>query len=184
MVQSQRVIYNPVQKDTVTFLKTVQETRGANTLIEVELSAGGGVGLHYHKAYTETFECLEGELSVQSGKEIRVLKPGDRPATINVNVLHRFFNTSVQSCRFLVTISPGSRGFEESLQIAYGLARDGKTNAKGIPAKFEHLGVLLALSESKLPGWQGMIERVLLWAGRRADKKGVTAALRKEYVTF
>jgi quercetin dioxygenase-like cupin family protein len=183
MVQSERVIYNPVQKDTVTFLKTVRETAGNNTLIEVELSPGGGVGLHYHKAYTETFECLEGELGVQSGKKILILKPGDA-ATIEVNVLHRFFNTSDRSCRFLVTISPGSRGFEESLQIAYGLARDGKTNAKGIPAKFEHLGVLLALSESKLPGWQGMIERVLLWAGKRADKKGVTAALRNEYVTF
>jgi len=182
MVQSHRVIYNPIQKDTVTFIKTVEETAGAYTLVEVELSPRGGVGLHYHKAYTESFECLEGELSVQTGKKILVLKPGDRPVTVEKNVLHRFFNTSAEICRFSVMISPGSRGFEESLQIAYGLARDGKTNAKGIPANFDHLGVLLALSESKLPGWQGMIERVLLWVGKKADKKGVTSRLRQEYV--
>ena len=46
----------------------------------------------------------------------------------------------------------------------------------------DHLSVLLALSESKLPGWQGIIEGLLLWVGKRADKKGVTARLREQYV--
>jgi mannose-6-phosphate isomerase-like protein (cupin superfamily) len=146
-----RVIYNPIQKDTVTFLKTVEETNGSYTLVEVEVFPGGGVGLHYHKEYRETFECLEGELKVQLGKKILTLKAGDAPLTAEKNMLHRFFNTSDKPSRFMVTISPGSRGFEESIQIAYGLARDGKTNSEGTPIKLEHLGVLLALSESKLP---------------------------------
>ncbi len=182
MDHSSRVIYNPVQKDSVRFLKTVQETNGVCTLVEVELASGGGVGLHYHKTYTETFECFEGELNVQLGKKILVLKPGDAAVTAERNILHRFFNTSEKPCRFSVTISPGSRGFEESLQIGYGLARDGKTNSKGLPVKMDHLGVLLVLSESKLPGWQGIIEGLLLWVGKRADKKGVTAGLREKYV--
>ena len=182
MDHSSRVIYNPVQKDSARFLKTVQETNGACTLVEVEVAPGGGVGLHYHKAYTETFECMEGELSVQLGKKIVVLKPGDAAVTVERNILHRFFNTSGKPCVFSVTISPGSRGFEESLQIGYGLARDGKTNSKGMPSKMDHLGVLLALSESKLPGWQGIIEGLLLWVGKRAHKKGVTASLREQYV--
>ena len=45
----QRKIYNPIQKDTVTFLKTSEDTKGEYTLVEVELADDGGVGLHYHK---------------------------------------------------------------------------------------------------------------------------------------
>jgi hypothetical protein len=48
-----RTIYNPVQRDSVVFLETVSETNGKYTLVEVELAAGGGVGLHYHKTYSE-----------------------------------------------------------------------------------------------------------------------------------
>jgi quercetin dioxygenase-like cupin family protein len=182
MNNSSRAIYNPVQQDSAVFIQTVQETNGAYSLIEVEVAPGGGVGRHYHKTYRETFTCLEGELQVQLGKELHTLRPGDAPVTAETNVLHRFFNNSNRPCRFRVHISPGSRGFEESLQIAYGLARDGKTDKSGTPRKIDHLGVLLALSESKLPGWQGLLESVLLWIGKRADKKGVTALLRKEYV--
>ena len=182
MNNSSRAIYNPVQKDTAIFIETVQETNGEYSLIEVEVAPGGGVGLHYHKAYAEMFECLEGELKVQLGKQLYILKPGDAPVTAERNVLHRFFNTTEKPCRFRVTISPGSRGFEESLQIAYGLARDGKTNKTGMPVKIDHLGVLLALSESKLPGWQGIFEKGLLWIGKKADKKGITKSLREQYV--
>jgi quercetin dioxygenase-like cupin family protein len=184
MSNDSRAIYNPIQKDTAIFIKTMKETGGAYSLIEVIVAPGGGVGLHYHKSYTETFECLEGELNVQLGKEVRILKPGDAPATVERNVLHRFFNSTNIPCRFTVIISPGSRGFEESLQIAYGLARDGKTSSKGTPTKIDHLGILLALSESKLPGWQGLLEKGLLWIGKKAEKKGVAADLRRTYVTI
>ncbi len=182
MIETARAVYNPVQKDTAIFIETVYETNGLHSLIEVEVAPGGGVGQHYHKSYTETFECVEGELHVQVGKEIRILLPGDAPVTVERNVLHRFFNKSSKPCRFKVTIAPGSRGFEESVQIAYGLARDGKTTKTGTPTKIAHLGILLALSESKLPGWQGIFEKGLLWIGKRAEKKGITQALREEYV--
>lgn len=47
-----RKIYNPIQQDCVTFLKTSAETDGEYTLVEVELADGGGGGLHYHKTYS------------------------------------------------------------------------------------------------------------------------------------
>jgi quercetin dioxygenase-like cupin family protein len=176
-----RAIYNPVQKDTAIFLETLQESNGRHTLIEVEVAPHGGVGVHYHKTYAETFECLEGELKIQLGKKIFTLRPGDGQATALPNTLHRWFNTSGKKCRFRVTVTPGCRGFEESLQIAYGLARDGKVNKSGMP-KLSHLGILLLLSESKLPGWQGLLEKGLLWVGKRAGKKGITDDLRERYV--
>lgn len=60
----ERKIYNPIQKDQVIFLKTSDDTNGAFTLVEVLLADGGGVGLHYHKTYSEKFSCLEGEVQV------------------------------------------------------------------------------------------------------------------------
>jgi len=179
-----RAVYNPVQKDTAFFIETIAESNGAHTIINVEVAPGGGVGLHYHKTYSETFSCLQGELELQLGKKMLTLKPGDAPVTAGNNTLHRFFNTSDKPCLFQVLISPGSRGFEECIQIAYGLARDGRTNKTGTPVNIDHLAVLLLLGEMKLPGWQGVFEKVLLWIGRRADKKGVTEQLRKQYVTI
>ena len=58
-MENPRRIYNPVQKDYVTFLKTSEETNGECTLVEVELSPKGGVGLHFHKTYSEKFDCLD-----------------------------------------------------------------------------------------------------------------------------
>ncbi|MGH2553010.1 MAG: hypothetical protein ACRDEB_04800, partial [Chitinophagaceae bacterium] len=60
----ERRIHNPIQKDTVTFLKTFADTNGECTLVKVELADGGGVGLHFHKTYSESFECLEGEVQI------------------------------------------------------------------------------------------------------------------------
>ena len=73
-----RRIYNPVQKDYVTFIKTSAETNGEFTLVEVELAPQGGVGIHYHKTYSERFDCLEGELKVQAGKTVYTPPPLSR----------------------------------------------------------------------------------------------------------
>lgn len=182
-MDTSRTIYNPIQKDYVTFLETVEESNGKHTVVDVVLAAGGGNGIHYHKIYEERFECLEGELKVQTGKIIHTLNPGN-VVTAKPNDLHRFFNDSEKPCRFKVIISPGCRGFEETLQIAYGLARDGYFNKKGLPAKLDHMAILLALSESNLPGWQSVLEKGLRWVSKRADKKGLIDELRKQYVSI
>src|SRR5688572_5535501 len=97
----ERRIYNPVQKDYFTFIKTSEETNGEYTLVEVELAPQGGVGIHYHKTYSEKFDCLDGELKVQAGKTIHTLTPG-QSVTALPNVNHRFFNASNAVARFKV----------------------------------------------------------------------------------
>ncbi len=124
-MENNRRIYNPVQKDYVTFLKTSADTNGEYTLVEVELADGGGVGLHYHKTYSEKFICSEGELQVKLDKSIITLQPKES-SIAEPNVNHFFRNRSGKTCKFIVELRPASRGFEQSLQIGYGLARDGK----------------------------------------------------------
>jgi quercetin dioxygenase-like cupin family protein len=179
----QRTIYNPIQKDTVTFLKTYADTNGECTLVEVELANGGGVGLHYHKTYSETFNCLQGEVQVRLGKTVDSLKPGDS-ATAEPNINHLFRNRSGKPCKFKVELRPASRGFEQSLQIGYGLARDGECKPNGFPKDKLALAWLFDISESNLPGLMSLFEFILRWQAKKARRKGIDKMLIEKYVKF
>ncbi len=183
MNQNNRKIYNPVQKDYVTFLKTSAETKGEYTLVEVELANGGGVGLHYHKTYSEKFDCLEGEVQIALGKEIHTLKPGES-ATATPNVNHLFRNRSGKPCKFRVELRPASKGFEQSLQIGYGLANDGLVKSNGFPKDKLALAWLFDISESNLPGWMSIFEFILRRQSKKARKKGIDKMLVEKYVRF
>ena len=178
-----RRIFNPAQKDYVTFLKTAQETGGKFSLVEVELAPGGGVGIHYHKTYSEKFDCLEGELSVQAGRKVHTLSPGET-VIAQPFVNHRFFNRSKHTAKFSVELRPGIHGFEQSLQVAYGLARDGQTNSKGFPANGLALAWLFDISESNLPGWRSVFEFILRRQAAKARKIGLDKELVEKYVRF
>jgi quercetin dioxygenase-like cupin family protein len=179
----ERKIYNPIQKDTVTFLKTHTDTNGAYTLVEVELANGGGVGLHYHKTYSEKFTCTDGVVQVQLGKKLTALQAGES-ATAQPKVNHLFRNRSGKACRFTVELRPASKGFEQSLQIAYGLARDGYCKSNGFPKDKLALAWLFDISESNLPGWMSVIEFILRRQSKKAMQKGIDQQLMERYVKF
>ncbi len=179
----ERKIYNPIQKDQVTFLKTAADTNGEYTLVEVELAHGGGVGLHYHKTYSEKFDCLEGEVQVQLGKTVHNLKAGES-ATAGQNINHLFRNRSGKPCKFFVELRPASRGFEQSLQIGYGLAKDGLCRPNGFPKDKLALAWLFDISESNLPGWMSIFEFMLRKQAKKARIKGIDRDLTERYVKF
>ena len=179
----ERKIYNPIQKDQVIFLKTHADTNGEYTLVEVELADGGSVGLHYHKTYSEKFDCLDGEVQVQLGKTIHTLKQG-QSATAEPNINHLFRNRSGNPCKFLVELRPASRGFEQSLQIGYGLASDGLCKSNGFPKDNLALAWLFDISESNLPGWMSVFEFILRKQAKKAREKGVDKKLIEKYVRF
>ncbi len=179
----ERKIDNPIQKDTVTFLKPHADTNGAYTLVEVELADGGGVGLHYHKTYSEKFDCIDGEVQVKLGKELVTLKPG-QTATAAPRINHLFRNRSGKPCRFRVELRPASKGFEQSLQIGYGLASDGLCKPSGFPKDKLALAWLFDISESNLPGWMSLFEFILRNQARKARRLGIDKELLERYVRF
>lgn len=130
--QDARRIYNPVQKDAATFLETSEETGGERTLAEVKVAPGGGTRPHYHKTYAEHFEVIEGILEVLVGEETRDLRAGQK-AVVPKNTLHRFHNGTDETVTFLCEMRPGQPGFEKTLKVGYGLARDGLTRSDGTP---------------------------------------------------
>lgn len=180
ITSSARTIYNPVQQDSVTFLKTAAETGGKFTLIECTVAPGGGVGTHFHRTFEESFEVVDGILTVEIGKARHRLFKGDR-MTAPRHATHRFYNDTALPCTFLCWISPGSKNFEAALQIGYGLARDGETR-NGLPRDPSVLAFLMQLSETNLPGWRAVFGGVFRWLARRFVAKGFDKNLFERYV--
>lgn len=172
--------YNPVQKDAVTFVQTAEESAGTQTLIDMEVAPGGGNFLHYHRTFAEHFTVLSGQLGVQIGNEQFTLKPGES-AVAPIGSLHRWFNPTSEVAFVRVELVPGSRGFERSLQIAYGLARDGLVNNKGLPKSMAHMALLIELSDTGVPGLFSAIAPIMRMIAERARRKGVERQLIERY---
>jgi mannose-6-phosphate isomerase-like protein (cupin superfamily) len=172
--------YNPVQKDAATFLETSEETGGERSLAEVEVAPGGGPIPHFHKTYTERFEVIEGSLEVLVGDETRVLHAGEE-ATVTKNTLHRFHNATDETVTFLCEMRPGQPGFEKTIMVGYGLARDGLTRSDGTPKSLYHMALLLEWSEIRVPGIFTVIEPLMRLLARRAQRKGIDWELEARY---
>jgi hypothetical protein len=105
-------------------------------------------------------------------------------ATAYPNVNHLFRNRSGKPCKFRVELRPASRGFEQSLQISYGLANDGLCKSNGFPKDKLALAWLFDISESNLPGWMSIFEFILRRQASKARKKGIDRQLLEKYVRF
>jgi quercetin dioxygenase-like cupin family protein len=179
----QRRIYSPVQQDAAIFLETAEESGGRRSLFEIELAPGGGNAPHLHLTYTERFVAVDGELTVRAGGLEHVLRPGDQ-AVAEPGVLHCFSNDTDEQVRFQVELTPGHRGFEQALQIGYGLAEDGRTNGKGIPKNLVHAGVLMDMGEMRVAGPLRLLVPMFKLLARWGRRRGVDAALVERYVRY
>lgn len=175
-----KVFENPVYRDKATFLKTAEETNGVCTLIEFEVSAGGGNQPHLHDDCAESFLVVEGELTLVIGKETRTLKK-DQSLTVPPKTVHCFKNKSKSPVKFLVEFKPGQPGFERVLKIGYGLAKDGLTSSRGVPNRFLHFALLIVMSAVRIPGIFGLMMPAFRWSANRAIKNGEADELIRKY---
>jgi mannose-6-phosphate isomerase-like protein (cupin superfamily) len=132
MASAGDVIENPVTGERITFLKTSRETNGA--LVEMELSVrphGFVVAAHVHRRQDETFRVLAGSLSFRLGDRELAAGAGEE-VVIPAGVLHSWWNGGDEEARALLTLRPALRA-ETMFETIFGLARDGKTNARGMP---------------------------------------------------
>jgi quercetin dioxygenase-like cupin family protein len=179
----QRRIYSPVQQDAAIFVETSEESGGRRTLLEIELAPGGSNAAHRHLSYDERFVALEGELTVRVDGLLHVLQAGDE-ATAKAGVLHCFANETDETVRFQVALAPGHRGFEQALQIAYGLAEDGLTDDKGMPKNLVHAALLMQMGEMRVAGPMRALTPLLGLLARWGRRRGADAALVERYVRY
>ena len=145
-----RRIYNPVQRDAATFLETSEETGGARTLVELEVAPGGKVTPHYHLTYSEGFQVVEGQLTVEIDGVRHELEKGDE-AVAAPRSLHAWSNPGAERSVAHIELRPGSPGFEKTLRIVYGLAADGLVRKNGVPRNPLHAALLLEMESCACP---------------------------------
>jgi hypothetical protein len=64
MSDAYRTVDNPGTGETITFVETSEESDGARVVALITLAPGGAVAPHSHRI-TETFECVEGAVTVR-----------------------------------------------------------------------------------------------------------------------
>jgi quercetin dioxygenase-like cupin family protein len=176
-----RTIVNPIFKDTVTFIETAAESNGQVSDLELTLMPGGRNPLHYHKSYSETFTAIGGNVGVGLGRiKKKILEPGNS-YTVKPNNLHYFFNPTDKEIKFKTEIKPGHEGFENSLRILYGLAKDGLTNKKGIPKSIQDKAIVACMSDMNLPGFFTLIFPILKRIAKKAKASGAEQRLIDRY---
>ncbi len=164
-----RVFVNPVIGDKATLIRSAEETNGEYTLFQIKVVPGGGNSLHVHETYSERFEVVQGELTLQLGKEKRVMRKGES-LLIPQNALHCFANKSSEPVKFKVEFRPAQPGFEKAIAIAYGLAADGLVNKKSVPYNFSHLAILVAKSGTVPTGLGRMLTPIFRWVANHSRK--------------
>jgi quercetin dioxygenase-like cupin family protein len=172
---------NPVVGDVVTFLETSAETAGARTLVEVELSPGGGTPPHLHHTYEERFRVSEGRLVVEVDGVEHTLGPGESVCAPTGSV-HRFLNHSAERTVFDVELRPGHEGFERALVVTYAMAAEGRVDRQSRPRNPLHGAVLLGWSEMGLPGAGAVLDRPLRALAAVARMCGVERRLERRYL--
>jgi mannose-6-phosphate isomerase-like protein (cupin superfamily) len=154
----ERTFENPITGERYTFLATAEETNGELLKVKAEIPAGTpGVPLHYHLTFTEGFEVLEGRLDLRVGEGHLVLG-SDESAMVPLGTAHRFWNAGSKPAIFEAEIRP-ARKMEQSLRAMVGLARDGKTDDRGVPKNIFELALLYELSESYIVGMPLFLQR-------------------------
>jgi quercetin dioxygenase-like cupin family protein len=133
MIRAGDTLVNPVTGERLVWELTSRDTNGAYTLFETFVEPGGAVAAaHVHPYQTEIFTVLEGTLGVKRGREKLELSPGE-VAMIDPGTPHRFWNAGEETLRFRAEVRPALQ-FESLIETMFGLAADGKTNRKGMPA--------------------------------------------------
>ena len=177
-----RRIHNPLLGDTVTFVRTAEESHGAITELEAIVMPGGSNPPHFHRTYDEIFTMLEGSLRLESPKGFQMdLRPGEK-YVVKAGQVHSFLNISNAPARIRTEIIPGNEGFENSLRILYGLASDGLYHRqRKAPRSFEYLAVCMSMSDTYLAGPLSCLNRLFRVAAIFARWRGFDRRLMLTY---
>lgn len=126
------VLENPVTGERAVVRVGTEETNGELLIVDLFVAPGGAVsGEHLHPALTERFTVLSGEVGFSVDGRREVAGAG-RELVITPYTAHDWWNAGDDTAHVRVEVRPAAR-FEEAILTSFGLARDGKTNAKGMP---------------------------------------------------
>jgi hypothetical protein len=126
------------------------------------------------------FDVLDGTLTVEVSGTVQRLACGEQAAA-PAGAMHRFANETDERVVFRVEVTPGHPGFENALQINYGLAREGLVRPDGMPKSIAHAALLIDLSESRVDGLMGLVTPLLKPVAWLARRRGIDRQLIERY---
>ena len=130
------VFENPVTGERAVIRVGTEETGGELLISELYVSPGGRVAAeHVHPTIHEWFTVLSGRVGFRIDGHESVAEIGQR-LHVSPGTAHDWWNAGEDVAHVVVEVSPAAR-FEEAISTTFGLARDGKTNAKGMPDLFQ-----------------------------------------------
>jgi mannose-6-phosphate isomerase-like protein (cupin superfamily) len=132
VARSGEEIHNPVAGLTLRFMQTAADTDGA--LLEMEATyepRSIEPPVHFHPRQEERFEILEGTMQAEIDGEPRELRTGDT-LSVPAGTPHSMWNASEVAARTRWETRPALRT-ERFFETVSRLAREGKTNEKGVP---------------------------------------------------
>ncbi|KAI1063525.1 hypothetical protein LB506_005876 [Fusarium annulatum] len=154
---------------------------GKRTIFIETMTPGTTVPPHYHTRFSETFDLIEGSISVYKSTDPNVealeastqpLEVG-KPQTVTPNLFHKYLVNDDGGAVLRVILEPGDADFERLLKIMNGLDADGKLAKMGDSLVL--MAVVMELSDAHLIGpAKGMLD------GVRRDQKDEIEKLKVE----
>jgi quercetin dioxygenase-like cupin family protein len=167
--------------EAITIVKSAYQDPSIS-VIEMDVSPGTGNPKHYHNLFNETFEIIEGELYIGSGKLTTTLKAGQK-ITVPMGAVHFFKNKTSKVCKIRVTLQPGNTDFEDAMLIYYGLKKDWLLSKSGTPKSFTDLAIFIKLNNSKMKGLGKIAELLFNTIANRATRNGRLKQLKDTYTS-
>jgi quercetin dioxygenase-like cupin family protein len=127
-----QVFENPISGERAVVLIDPLDHPQRVLVSHLYVEPGGRVAVaHRHPVARERFHVLHGAVGFMIDGAERVLGPGEE-AEVPPETLHDWWQVGEDTAQVLVEVDPGDR-FVEMVGTMFGLARDGKSDGKGLP---------------------------------------------------
>jgi quercetin dioxygenase-like cupin family protein len=136
MSRAGEVYENPVTGERVVVRLGTEESGGEHLVVDLYVAPGGAVaGEHVHQDIEEVFTVACGTVGFRLDDREDVAGP-TRRLIVPPGVVHDWWNVGPEEAHVIVELRGEKRRlerFEMMISTLYGLARDGKTDARGRP---------------------------------------------------
>ncbi len=132
MARSGDVVENRVTRERIVWRKVARDTGGELLQADLSVGAGGFVAAeHVHPKQEERFEVLAGMLQLRLDGKEKTMRAGE-VAVVPAGRPHLWWNGGDGELHVVFELRPALRT-EIFFETFFGLAKDGKTNRKGLP---------------------------------------------------
>ncbi len=131
MAHQGKIIDNPVTGERITFLQTAKDTNGELLQMDMVVQPMGCVASeHIHPGLEERLAIISGKCKFRVDGKEQIFGAGET-VVVPPGTPHYWCNVG-EEAHLILEFRPASN-MEESFETWFGLARDGKTDEKGVP---------------------------------------------------